>query len=122
MLSVVIATRESERTLVPTLAALVAGAAAGMVREVIIAAAGSRDATAAVADEAGCRLITSAGNRGARLRAAAATARASWLLFLQPGVVPESTWIEETRRFVEASEIAGAERAATFRGASDAFR
>ena len=45
MLSVVIATQESERTLVPTLSALVPGVVAGMVREVIVADAGSRDAT-----------------------------------------------------------------------------
>lgn len=37
MLSVVIATHDSERALLPTLAALVAGAAAGVVREVIVA-------------------------------------------------------------------------------------
>jgi glycosyltransferase involved in cell wall biosynthesis len=53
MLSVVIATHNSERALLPTLAALVSGAAAGIVREVIVADAGSRDATAAIADGAG---------------------------------------------------------------------
>src|SRR5207244_2986253 len=57
MLSVVIATHNSERSLLPTLAALVQGAAAGIVREVIVADAGSRDATAAIADGAGCRLL-----------------------------------------------------------------
>jgi glycosyltransferase involved in cell wall biosynthesis len=58
MLSVVIATHDSERALLPTLAALVAGAAAGVVREVIIADAGSRDATDAIADGAGCRAVS----------------------------------------------------------------
>ena len=52
MLSVVIATQDSERALLPTLAALVAGAVAGLVREVIIADASSRDATVTIADEA----------------------------------------------------------------------
>jgi glycosyltransferase involved in cell wall biosynthesis len=123
MLSVVIATQESERTLVPTLAALVGGAAAGMVREVIITDAGSRDATAAIADEAGCRLMSSAANRGARLKAGADAARAAWLLFLQPGVVPDPTWIDETRRFVEHAELVGrGDYAATFRAASAPFR
>ena len=50
MLSVVIATHDSERALLPTLAALVAGAAAGVVREVIIADGGSRDETCEIAD------------------------------------------------------------------------
>ena len=54
MLSVVIATHDSERVLLPTLAALVAGAAAGVVREVIIADAGSRDATGAIAPSVVC--------------------------------------------------------------------
>jgi len=56
MLSVVIATENAERNLVPTLAALVPGAMAGVVREVIVADAGSSDATAEIADSAGCRI------------------------------------------------------------------
>jgi glycosyltransferase involved in cell wall biosynthesis len=124
MLSVVIATHDSERALLPTLAALVAGAAAGVVREVIVADADSRDATAAIADGAGCRVLTSAQARGARLKAAAATARAPWLLFLAPGTVPDVTWIEDTRRFIEQAELLGcaATRAAAFRPGSATFR
>jgi glycosyl transferase family 2 len=107
MLSVVIATHNSERSLLPTLAALVQGAAAGIVREVIVADAGSRDATAAIADGAGCRVLVSAQGRGARLKTAADAARASWLLFLRPGVVLDATWVDETRRFVEQAELQG---------------
>ena len=40
MISVIIATKDSERALVSTLGALVPGAAAGAVREVIVADAG----------------------------------------------------------------------------------
>ena len=93
MLSVVIATHESERALLPTLAALVPGAAAGIVREVLIADAGSRDATAEVADAAGCRLLISPGSRGARPKAASVIPPASWLLFLEPGMVPDPSCI-----------------------------
>ncbi len=64
MISVVIATHESERLLVPTLAALVPGALAGVVREVIVADAGSRDDTAKVADVAGCRFMVTPGSHG----------------------------------------------------------
>lgn len=103
----VIATHDSERSLLPTLAALVPGAAAGAVREVIVADAGSRDATAEIADVAGCRMLVSDQPRGARLKAAAATARARWLLFLSPGVIPGVTWVDETRRFAENSETLG---------------
>ena len=120
MLSVVIATHNSERALLPTLAALVQGAAAGMVREVIVADAGSRDATAVIADGAGCRLLVSAQGRGARLKAAADAARASWLLFLRPGVVLDATWVDETRRFVEEAELRGyaGTHAAVFRASA----
>ena len=47
MLSVIIATRNSERPLVRTLAALVPGATSGLITEVLIADAGSRDDTPA---------------------------------------------------------------------------
>jgi glycosyltransferase involved in cell wall biosynthesis len=123
MLSVVIATQDSERALLATLTALVSGATAGVVREVIIADAGSRDATLAIADDAGCRLISSADGRGARLKAGAEAARGAWLLFLQPGIVPDATWVDETRRFVELSESTGeTARAASFRMGSAPFR
>ncbi len=119
MLSVVIATQDSERTLLPTLAALVPGAAAGIVRDVIVADAGSRDATLAVADVAGCRVLSSNAGRGVRLKDAAGAARGRWLLFLQPGIVPEAGWVGETRRFIEEAEIDGRaeSRAAAFRAA-----
>ena len=124
MLSVVIATQDSERALLPTLSALVPGAVAGVVREVIVADAGSRDATATIADGAGCRVLKSTATRGARLKAAAGAARAPWLLFLKPGIVPDATWIDETRRFIEEAELrnrAGT-HAAVFRAASATFR
>src|SRR5258708_28260 len=122
MLSVVIATENAERTLVPTLTALVPGATAGIVREVIVADAGSSDATAAIADAAGCRIDVTPAPLGQRLRRAAAGARAAWLLFLRPGAVPDWSWTEETRRFIEHAELAGRADAwaATFRRMSEA--
>jgi glycosyltransferase involved in cell wall biosynthesis len=122
MLSVVIATDNAERVLVRTLAALVPGAAAGVVREVIVADAGSSDATALIADAAGCRFDVILAPLGDRLRAAAAGARAPWLLFLRPGVVLDTAWVDEAQRFVEGAELGGRveARAAAFRPASEA--
>jgi glycosyltransferase involved in cell wall biosynthesis len=116
MLSVIIPTDESERALVPTLAALVPGATAGAIREVIVADKGSRDQTAEVADTAGCRLLVSPAGLAGRLRAAAVLARASWLMFLRPGIAPDTSWIPETMRFIEAAELSGEpdRRAAAF--------
>jgi hypothetical protein len=122
VLSVIIATSESERPLMRTLAVLVAGAAAGAVREVIVADAGSHDATGEVADLAGCRLLVSGAPLGARLKAAAAAARASWLLFLQPGTLLDATWIDEAMAFMAGDDHrpAGGSRAAVFRAVSGA--
>src|SRR3954452_9319327 len=99
MFSVIIATHDSERALVPTLAALVPGAIAGIVREVIVADGGSRDKTEEVADIAGCRFFVSPAPTGARLKAAAAEARGDWLMFLNAGTVPGATWIDEAIAF-----------------------
>ncbi len=117
MLSVIIPTQESERALLPTLAALVPGAAAGLVREVIVADAGSRDATAEVADVAGCRFIASGEPLAARLAAAARGAKAEWLMFLRPGIRLEADWVADVSRFLELAELADvpAPRAAVFR-------
>jgi glycosyltransferase involved in cell wall biosynthesis len=101
MLSVIIATRDSERPLVRTLAALVPGATSGLITEVLIADGGSRDDTQAVADIAGCKLVGAEEALGHRLRSAAEAARAPWLMFLQPGVVLDTPWIGEIRSFVE---------------------
>jgi len=125
MLSAIIATHESERSLVPTLAALVPGATAGLLGEVIVADADSRDATAEVADIAGCRFMSSQATLGTRLKAAAGSSRTPWLLFLRAGCVPEPGWIEAANRFMEATDMLdGADRAAVFRppGAADLLR
>jgi glycosyltransferase involved in cell wall biosynthesis len=107
MLSVIIPTFESERALVATLAVLVTGAVAGIVREVIIADGGSRDSTAEIADIAGCRMVVSTAPLGARLHEAAMSARGPWLLFVRPGTTFEGSWIVEVGRFIEAAERSG---------------
>jgi glycosyltransferase involved in cell wall biosynthesis len=114
MFSILIATHDSERALVPTLAALVPGATAGIVREVIVADGGSRDKTEEVADIAGCRYLASTLPIGARLKTAASQARGDWLMFLTAGAVPGTTWIDEVIAFTEKT---GADaRAAVFAG------
>jgi glycosyltransferase involved in cell wall biosynthesis len=113
MLSVIIATRNSERALVRTLVALVPGATSGLISEVLLADGGSRDDTAKVADVAGCNFLSLDGPLGGRLKAAAAKARAPWLLFLRPGTVPDPPWVAEVQSFVENQSQSA--RAAVFR-------
>jgi hypothetical protein len=122
MLSAVISTENSERSLVPTLLALVPAAAAGLLAQVVIADAGSRDATAEVADIAGCSFTSSTEALGIRLKAAAATVRSPWVMFLRAGSVPQPGWIEAADHFMQTtghSEDAG--RAAVFRLPSTAY-
>ena len=113
MLSIIIPTLNSERLLVPTLAALVSGATEGLIREVLLADGGSQDDTAVVADVAGCKFLKLDPPLGERLRVAAAAARGPWLLFLRPGIILDAAWIGETRRFIELTR--DSERAAAFR-------
>src|SRR5262245_41580389 len=125
MLSAIIATRDSERTLVPTLTALVPAAATGFLAGVVVADAGSRDATAEVAELAGCKFICSAQPVGAVLKAAAASTRTPWLMFLRAGVIPQVGWIDAAETFIQETDmIDGSARAAVFRppGPSDHLR
>jgi glycosyltransferase involved in cell wall biosynthesis len=125
MLSAIISTQNSERSLVPTLSALVPAAAAGLLAEVVIADAGSRDATADVADIAGCRYTSSTEALGIRLKAAAATVRSPWVMFLRAGAVPQPGWIEAADHFIQTTgPLEDARRAAIFRlpGLANAVR
>jgi glycosyltransferase involved in cell wall biosynthesis len=116
MLSAIISTQNSERSLVPTLSALVPASAAGLLAEVVIADAGSRDATADVADIAGCRFTSSTEALGTRLKAAAATVRSPWVMFLRAGAVPQPGWIEAVDHFIQTTGLLeDVGRAAIFR-------
>jgi glycosyltransferase involved in cell wall biosynthesis len=121
MLSAIIATRNSERSLVPTLSALVPASASGLLTEVIVADGNSGDATEEVADIAGCRFMASAKPLGFRLKEAAAAARSPWLMFLRAGVIPQPGWIAAADHFIQTSGLAaGGARGAVFRsGALD---
>src|ERR1700691_5042889 len=101
MLSFIIPTLNSDRVLLPTLAALVPGATAGLITEVLIADAGSQDETAAGADIAGCNFMVVEGPLGRRLKTAAEQARAPWLMFLWPSTVLDAPWTGEVERFVQ---------------------
>ncbi len=120
MISVVIPTLNDERSLVPTLAALVPAVVDGLVQEAILADGGSTDDTRVIADAAGAQLIDAPRGRATQLRAGAALAKGDWLLFLPAGTALEPGWAEEARSFMERVE-SGRRRqgAACFRFALD---
>ncbi len=101
MLSVIISTHNSERALVATLAALISGATAGLIAEVLVVDGGSQDESAAVADVTGCTFMPVEGPPSRRLKSGAAAARAPWLMFLRPGTILDQNWTGEASRFVE---------------------
>ncbi|MEP3278955.1 MAG: glycosyltransferase [Stappiaceae bacterium] len=108
MLSVVIATKNSEVPLAHCLSALVSGAAEGVVRDVVVVDAGSTDGTAQVADAAGCIFLTRQAGRGDRMKTGAdAAKRGSWLLFLKPEAVLDAGWHQEVGAFIDRLERVG---------------
>lgn len=111
LLSVVIPTLDAAETLDAVLASLATA------DEVIVVDGGSRDATREVAARHGARVIAAPRGRGVQLRAGAAAARGSWLLFLHA-----DTRLEATAMAAVACHIADARngmRAGHFRFALD---
>ena len=86
-------------TLPVTLAAL---AGADIVREVIVADGGSRDATPGVARAGGATVVASPPGRGTQLIAGAAAAAAEWLLFLHADCRLDTGWESAVRGFIAA--------------------
>ena len=107
MLSVIIPTEGVEQPAVATLAALVPGAAAGVVREVLLVDRAGTGVIERVADVAGCRFLPFQGTLAAALAAGARQARSPWLMFLHAGAVLDSGWIEETAQFIERVSTSG---------------
>jgi hypothetical protein len=121
MLSVIIPTEGEEQPVVATLAALVPGAAAGVVREVLLVDRADTNTIARVADVAGCRFLAFKGTRAAALAAGARQARGPWLMFLHAGAVLDSGWIEETAQFIEQVSAGDRPRAGIFRYARSPY-
>jgi hypothetical protein len=121
MLSVIIPTEGIEQPTVATLAALVPGAAAGVIREVLLIDRGDNGVIERVADVAGCRFLRFEGTRAAALAAGARQARSPWLMFLRPGAVLDTGWIEETTHFIQGVALSGRPRAGIFRYARSPY-
>lgn len=95
MISVIVPTRESADVLGPCLSALVSAAVSGLVREVILADAGSADGTLTIAEDAGARVVVG------DVAAAVATAKGDWLLILPPTTRLEPGWESETEHHIK---------------------
>jgi hypothetical protein len=121
MLSVIIPTDGVEQPAVATLAALVPGAAAGVIKEVLLVDRAGTAVIERVADVAGCRFVPFKGSHAAALAAGARQARAPWLMFLHAGAVLDSGWIEETVQFIQRVSDSDRPRAGIFRYARSPY-
>lgn len=99
MLTVIIECRDNEPELAQTLAALVAGAVEGIVRDVVVLDHGSRDGSHEIADAAGCRFLTEWD-----MNEIVRTARGDWLLLLEPGARPLNGWVDAVAEHVAISK------------------
>lgn len=88
----VIATLDDDTELAASLETLVGAAVDGLVREVIVADGGSTDATLAVADEAGAKVVPTSPGLYRQLAAGCAEAKGEWLLILLAGVRLAQGW------------------------------
>src|ERR1700709_2056216 len=121
MLSVIIPTEGVEQPTVATLAALVPGAAAGVVREVLLVDRSGTGVIERVADVAGCGFLPFQGSRAAGLAAGAGQGRAQWVVFLHSRAVLDAGWIEETTQFIQNVSVSGRPRAGIFRYARSPY-
>lgn len=100
MISIIIPTLNSALSLRRSLPPLVSGVAAGIVCELILADAGSADATAQIADASGATMIRAALGEGRQSMAGAVVARGDWFLFLHADAMLEPQWVDEASRFI----------------------
>lgn len=107
MITVVIPTHDSAHLIGPCLSSLVTAAVDGLVREVVLADAGSTDGTLDIAEDCGARIVAEGGDVGARLAAACARPRGDWLMLLEPNASLPEGW----RLVVEKQINAGWDKA-----------
>lgn len=96
-LSVIIPALNAEPHLPRCLGALMEGVREDLIRQVILVDGGSADATAGLADAAGCEVLTCAPGRAKQLIAGAARAQGDWLLFLHADTALATGWAQTVR-------------------------
>ncbi len=121
MLSIIIPTNGAEHPVVATLAPLVAGAATGVIREVLLVDRENNGVIERVADVAGCRFLRFEGSYAAALAAGSRQARSPWLMFLHAGAVLDHGWVDETVQFIQRVSDSDRPRAGVFRYARSPY-
>jgi glycosyltransferase involved in cell wall biosynthesis len=92
MITVVLPTSNSAARLVHVLPLLVPAAVDGLVKAVVFADAGSTDATLAIAEDSGARVVQASGDAGRRLASGCAMAKSAWVLALGEDLILPEAW------------------------------
>ena len=92
-ISVVIPTLNAQEHLGRTLASLLPGLEAGLIRDLIVSDGGSTDATLDLAEAWGAEVVEGAASRGAQLTRGCAIAKGRWFLVLHADTVLEPGWV-----------------------------
>ncbi|NNE53156.1 MAG: glycosyltransferase [Sulfitobacter sp.] len=106
-ISIIIPTLNAAEALPRCLEALMEGLEAGLVRELIVVDAGSRDATGAIAQAWGGEVLAAGASRGAQLAQGCAAARGDWLLVLHADTCLAPGWGDVVRQHIKESDRAG---------------
>jgi len=118
-LSIVIPTLNSANQLATTVACLMEGLDAGLVRELVVSDGGSGDDTLRIADDLGARLVSGTASRGEQLQRGAGVAQGGWMLFLHADTQLSGGWSDVVRAHIRSSDRAGYFR---LRFRADGFR
>lgn len=108
-ISVIIPTLNAAPHLAETLARIMEGVDAGLVRELIVSDGGSTDDIVRLADIIGAQLVVGDAGRGAQLARGAEAAQGAWLLF-----VHADTWLPEGWSAAALSHLTHPDQALVF--------
>lgn len=97
-ISVVIPTLDAARTLPDTVASLMEGLEAGLIRELVVTDGRSTDGTRDLADEIGAVLVEGPDSRGGQLRRGCAVARGDWIFVLHADTQLAPGWTKAVVR------------------------
>ncbi|MBV1903282.1 MAG: TIGR04283 family arsenosugar biosynthesis glycosyltransferase [Marinosulfonomonas sp.] len=106
-LSIVIPALNSASDLPDTLASLIEGLDAGLVRDLIVSDGGSGDATVLMAGDVGAQVVTGLAGRGGQLQRGAAAAKGDWMLFLHADTHLPAGWAGVVSNHIENHQTAG---------------